>query len=182
MNNMKKMLYLHGLGGAGLNRELYPYFIANDIDVISPTVDHELFINNPFLFKTLQHLAQECDFIVGNSMGGYFAYHLGKATGKPTLCFNPAISDKTLSYNWFSKVTDYTPSEIQSNTLIFMGTEDEVVDHKAGMKFLSKENYDENFVKLIQGHGHQLPFGLMRREISKFANNDFEVNEYEEFV
>ena len=61
----------------------------------------------------MKELAEDVDMIVGNSMGGYFAYHLGKACGKPTLCFNPAISEVTTSYSWFNQVTNYEPNEDQ---------------------------------------------------------------------
>ena len=157
---MIKVLYCHGMGGDGLSnhRKVVALFKQYGIDIISPTINHSFFINNPFIFDAMKEVAKDVDIIVGNSMGGYFAYHLGKACGKPTLCFNPAISEITTSYSWFNRVTNYEASDEQKKTLILMGTEDDVVDHGYGKRFVERNGFETDEIQDMVGETHGLAF------------------------
>lgn len=170
----KKILYCHGLGGEGLgaHQEVLRYFAQHGIDMVSPTIDHEHFINNPHIFELMKVLAQDVDYIVGNSMGGYFAYHLGKSLGKPTLLFNPAISKVTTSYSWFNRVTNYTPAEEQKDTLILLATHDDVVDHNHTRRFIESENYDTNRIESLEGMTHSLEFMTIINKMFEFTNTE----------
>lgn len=167
---MIKVLYCHGMGGSGLNTpKVLQIFKSYGIDLVSPTINHSFFIDNPYIFDTMKELANDVDMIVGNSMGGFFAYHLGKACGKPTLCFNPAISEMTTSYNWFNNVTNYEPNENQKRTLIYMATDDDVVDHYHGTKFVKQNGFDTDEIEHLQDETHGLPFELIFEKILEFS-------------
>lgn len=168
----KKVVYFHGLGGNGLNQnqDVLQYFAYFGIDLVSPTVDHQTFMKNPHLFPMLEELCKDADYIVGNSMGGYFAYHLGKSLGKKTLLFNPAISKITTSYNWFNSTTNYTPADDQEDTLLFLATHDDVVDHRQTRAFLTKEGYDTNRVENLVNETHSLDFMLIVNKIFEFTD------------
>jgi hypothetical protein len=167
---MIKVFYAHGMSGTGWStyRKLVAMFLENGIEIISPTVDYELFADNKYIFPSLLEMAKECDVIVGYSMGGHPAYHLGKALGKPTLLFNPAISKVTMAYNFLNKHTEYTPSESQSETLILMGRFDDVVDHEEGKKFLKEKNYPTDTIEIIE-EGHGLAGDFMIDKVMEFA-------------
>lgn len=180
--NMIKVLFLHGMGGTGISsHHVHEFFRKFEIELISPTVNYQLYINNPHIFNTLKELGDEADMIVGNSMGGYFSYHLSKACGKPSLNFNPAISEVTTSYNWFNQVTDYELHEDQKKKLIYMSTKDYVVDHKEGLNFLKNENLETNVVERLVGETHSLSFPLMLQKIVKFKQEVFREDNDEEF-
>jgi len=170
---MIKVLYCHGMGGEGLSShgKLVKYFKSIGIEIISPTINYEFFIDNSHIFDTMVELAKDVDVIVGNSMGGYFSYHLGKACGKPTLCFNPAISDVTTSYNWFNNVTNYVPNDDQERTLIYMSTDDNVVDHYQGQRFLENNGFDTDEVEYLEGETHSLPFDIIIENMIKFVKS-----------
>lgn len=175
---MIKVLYCHGMGGEGIqNPKILQVFKSHGIDLISPTINYELFINNPYIFDTMGELADDADIIIGNSMGGYFSYHLGKAFGKPSLCFNPAISEVTTSYNWFNSVTNYEPHDDQKNTLIYMSTKDLVVDHEEGKKFLDNNGFKTDTIEYLEGMNHSLSFEFMFYRILDFAISEMETME-----
>lgn len=180
---MTKVLYCHGMGGMGIsNQQVLREFRSRGIELISPTVNYELFIDNPHIFNTLKDLAGDVDMIVGNSMGGFFSYNLSKATGKPSVNFNPAISEITTSYNWFNNVTNYEPSEDQSKTMIYMSTRDFVVDHSAGLKYLESQ---PDFIKEVDeverlfGETHSLSFYTIFNKIVEMKNELFGEEFYE---
>lgn len=171
---MIKLLYCHGMGGSGIaSPHVTEVFKTFGIELISPTVNYDVFVDNPHIFNTLKEVAQDVDMIVGNSMGGYFSYHLGKACGKPSLNFNPAISEETTSYDWFGGVTNYEPHEDQQKSLIYMSTRDYVVDHDEGLRFLESEGYETNVVERLIGYTHSLSFTLMVQKIISFKNELF---------
>jgi len=174
---MTKVLYCHGMGGFGItNQQVLREFQSRGIELISPTINYELFINNNHLFDTLKELAEDVDMIVGNSMGGFFSYNLSKATGKPSVNFNPAISPITTSYNWFNNVTNYEPSEDQSKSVIYMSTRDFVVDHDAGMEYLDSQPdfiKDSDFIERLEGETHSLSFYTIFNKMIELKNELF---------
>lgn len=180
---MIKALYCHGMGGQGItNPKVLMEFKRKGIELISPTINYELYIGNPYLFDLLKELSKDVDMIVGNSMGGFFSYNLSKSTGKPSVNFNPAISPVTTSYNWFNNVTHYEPSENQSKTNIYMSTRDLIVDHEEGREYLNKQ---PNFIKesdeieFLYGETHSLSFYTIFNKIVELKNELFGEEEIE---
>lgn len=165
-----RVLYFHGLGGEGLGGRIESLMWNRGIELISPTIDYGLLKGFNSLFPLVKELGDTVDLIVGNSMGGFFAYHTGKACGKNTLCFNPAISKITTSYNWFGEETTYAPHPKQKQTIILMSTNDKVVDHNEGLKFLVEENYPTNQIDKLHGRTHSLPFTLIFNRIELLAS------------
>lgn len=153
---MKKVIYLHGLGGGDDDPRFAAYLRTIDIEYNTPLFSYELMRGNPHFFDLLVHMVKPMDYIIGNSMGGYLAYHLGKATGKPTLCFNPAISKITMSYGLFNRTVKYEPAVDQSRTLILLGTEDTTVNHKMTRDYLRKNFYPTDEIVDMVGETHSL--------------------------
>jgi len=171
---MIKVLFCHGMGGSGITQEyVLDIFKKFGIELVSPTINYELYINNPHIFNTLKELAYDVDMVVGNSMGGYFSYHLSKACGKPSVNINPAISEVTTSYNWFHRVTDYDLHEDQRKSMIYMSTRDYVVDHDETLNFLGSENLETNITERLIGETHAVSFELMLQKIIQFKREMF---------
>jgi len=176
----KKVLFCHGLGGNGLidHKDVMEYFANRGIDIVSPTIDHQSYIRNPLIFNYFKKISEDCEYIVGNSMGGFFAYHIGKALGKPTLVFNPALSSVTTSYIWFNSSTKYLPASNQKDTLILLSTNDDVVDHRRTKEFLEQETvnqgYTTNRVEPLVDMTHNLDFMIIVNEILDFTGTERE--------
>ena len=65
---------------------------------------------------------QNPDYIIGSSMGGYFAYLIGATLGIPTILFNPAVIGRSFD----PVVNDSNLKEISHN--VFLGKTDKVIN------------------------------------------------------
>ena len=65
-------------------------------DVVAPEMDYK---TNPDLFQTTLSLINDFqpELIVGSSMGGYFAYHLGTHFNANLLLLNPALPRRSFN-------------------------------------------------------------------------------------
>lgn len=124
------ILYLHGMGSE-LNcpkvkhlREL-GHIVSNPKIVYERKADFNNLLN---LIKTGLF-----DIIIGSSMGGYFAYELGKHFDIPVLLLNPALHSRTLE----PKV-DTSGDE---DPLVFLGVGeyDNVINYEKTLEILDDE-------------------------------------------
>ncbi|MDR1402352.1 MAG: hypothetical protein LBJ60_01440 [Tannerellaceae bacterium] len=92
----KKVLYLHGLDGS-LSREKREA-LERCFEVVAPQLDYR---NTPGMFGELSKLfvAGNMDAVIGNSMGGCFAYYLSLYHSVPALCFLSYISKRRTTRN-----------------------------------------------------------------------------------
>ena len=87
-----KVVYLHGLDAQGIGPKheyldtfgtaIYPQIEYRDVDAwdkIKKIVERE-----------------KPDYIIGSSMGGWFAFNLGNLLNIPTVLFNPALQGRTI--------------------------------------------------------------------------------------
>lgn len=173
---MKKIFFFHGLGGNFSDEDLDAIrgiFQSYEIDFYSPSLDYQFFNDNPFFFKGVQEAIKRFnpDAVIGNSMGGNIAYHIGASLGLPTLCFNPALSEKTMSYSFFHKHYDYVSPASKEVIQILLATHDDVVDHAATVKFLNKRKEKKrHIIEPLQGKTHTLPFEVILKSIVDFSN------------
>jgi len=86
-------LYLHGLNSTNLNDRTD--WLQQFGKVIHPLLPYH---NYPETFRYLEKLIQRYkpEVIIGSSMGGYFAFHLGNYYRIPTILLNPALIMTTL--------------------------------------------------------------------------------------
>ena len=73
------------------------------------------------------------DLIVGSSLGGYFAYHLGTHYKTNLLLLNPALPNRSYDPPILSDGTE------KSKVWALIGKNDDVVDPIANEKILKKE-------------------------------------------
>jgi predicted esterase YcpF (UPF0227 family) len=55
--------------------------------------------------------SQKIDLIIGTSMGGYMAAHVGSRVGIPFVSLNPAIAPSTTLQRWIGNFTDYAGND-----------------------------------------------------------------------
>ena len=109
---MKSVIYFHGLESkpGGIKVE----FLDNAVDIVeAPAMDY----TQKGVFKEwLDYVkTEQPDLIIGSSMGGYFAYELGKMFDIPVLLLNPALHSRSIE----PKVTNKFGAWIDEDPFIF---------------------------------------------------------------
>lgn len=167
----KKIMWFHGMGGEH-EPELREFLKKYNLDFFNPSMDYELNKNNEKFNRYILDIADDYEYIAGNSMGGFWAFHVGCMLGKKTILFNPAISDITLSYKWFYdnfykwNLEIPEPLRKKTNVKIFLSTHDDVVDTERTLSWL-KENNFKHEVEWMENHTHSLPLDLIIKNIFK---------------
>jgi pimeloyl-ACP methyl ester carboxylesterase len=164
MNTKKKILYLHGLDGS-LSREkkeaLERYF-----QIIAPTLDYR---NIPNMFEVLSNLlvSENAETVIGNSMGGRFAYYLSLKHSVPALCFNPALGFCPIRI-------DLPELKPNNNPIVFvLGGQDDTVPAVDNFEWI-RQNPNQHFVlKWYNEMGHRVDIKTFRYEVEAFAENYF---------
>jgi len=88
-----KILFLHGLQSNNKSSKV-SHMINEGHEVMAPNMNY--FDNEQLFQETLNKLMEvEPELIVGSSMGGYFAYHLGTHFKTNLLLLNPALPNRS---------------------------------------------------------------------------------------
>lgn len=158
---MPKILYLHGLDGS-LSREkkevLERYFA-----IVAPKLDYR---NTTDMFDKLSDLlyTEQFDAVIGNSMGGCFAYYLSIGHSVPALCFNPALGCR--------RPVEVRLPELKANNnpLVFvLGGQDTVVPAAENFAWIQK-NPNPNFtLKWYNEMPHRVGIDIFATEVEAFS-------------
>ncbi len=140
------ILYLHGLNSTNVNDRTH--WLSNYAKIINPLMDYK---NIPESFQYLENLinSHKPDLIIGSSMGGFFAYHLGNYHGIPTILLNPALIMKMIVK------PDNRKTVIKNKHYIAIGKNDDIVPPFT-TKVLLKEDRTDFFIKEYP-RGHETP-------------------------
>jgi hypothetical protein len=163
------ILYLHGLESpAGGEKVEYLRMLGHMVE--SPEIDYtdEKTFNQLRTFIQFAEMEEPVDLIIGSSMGGYFAYELGKYYGIPVLLFNPALHSRP-----YEPVCKPIDPALASSPLIFLGVgeHDDVIDYTKTLDILDN-NVGESFFRgnYWKGdHGHKTPIEFFQKV---FANTE----------
>ena len=140
-----KILHLHGYKGSP-NTNIINYLRKLGFEVEGPAFDYD---NEPDLFMDI--INKDFDFIIGNSLGGYIAYHVSKYKGVPAICINPPLYmdlalDIKLPLDMTNKIQNF-------NIDVVVGMEDDVVNPLKVITWLM-ENHESSNLHMINGMGH----------------------------
>ncbi|MDR0926379.1 MAG: hypothetical protein LBO69_01260, partial [Ignavibacteria bacterium] len=136
---MKKILYLHGLDGS-LSQDKRN-ILETHFEIVSPQLDYR---NTPDCFHFLSKLikSEQVDAVIGNSMGGCFAYYLSIHNSLPALCFNPALEGLTIDIS-----LNLPPLKKDFASIIFViGGRDDVVIAEKNFQWICQQNLNPNFI------------------------------------
>jgi len=157
-----KILYIHGLNGS-LSPEkralLEPYG-----EVFAPAIDY-LSDTHAIASISTAFKAMGINIVIGSSMGGFTGYYVSNIMQCPALLFNPALAKRSVPQNI---------PEIKNNSSrlkqIVLGTQDDVVNPKQTLKFLSETLIDHPEYKIhIHSHlAHRIPLDVFKEEIQLF--------------
>lgn len=151
------ILNLHGLYGTAENTN---YKILTELysvsAICSPQIDYEG--NSPYDIIDGLYELENIDFIVGNSLGGFYAYAIGAERDVPCLLSNPCIPpakyirglipeypEKYLTQLRELTEPAYTKRihETACNTFVILGTADDVLDSKFTKNYLRNAEIHE---------------------------------------
>ena len=156
---MKKIVYLHGLESE-TNCSKVKYLRKLGHTIFNPPMDYK----SKDCFKHTLHLIEmfKPDLIMGSSMGGYFAYEIGKHFDVPVVLLNPALHSRNFEPN-----VDILGDE---DPLIYLivGKNDKVINYKKTLNYLDENAGCFFRNKYFKGkHGHRTPVEVLKDGASK---------------
>jgi uncharacterized protein len=175
-----KILYVHGFG-SGFDPENPKVKTMGYLgEIVGVDVDYcEGFES---AYQEVSDAANGCDLIVGTSMGGYMASHVGASQGIPFVALNPAVMPSKTLVRHIGDFVDYTgkESKLSAETvssypdirmtdgcgLVLLESGDDVIDPEVTRAMLS-EIY---LVKQYAGGSH------------RFESLEDRIGEIEEFI
>ena len=151
-----KILYLHGLeSSVGGPKVEYLEMLGHKVDAPDMCWD----VGGNYV-SIADHCAYENDFdlIIGSSMGGYFAYELGKMFDIPVLLLNPALHSRSIEPEVISTQN--------ADPLVFLGVgaNDDVINYETTLDYLDEHAncfFRGNYFK--GNHGHQTPLDFFQK-------------------
>ena len=140
-----KILFLHGLLSNNKSSKVF-HMIDEGHEVMAPNMNY--FDNEQLFQETMDKLLDfEPELIVGSSMGGYFAYHLGTHYKTNLLLLNPALPNRSFDPPILPDGTE------KSKIWALIGRNDDVVNPVANEEILNRAGAQVT----IGDHAHRTP-------------------------
>ena len=143
-----KIAYLHGLESSIDIFSVKITWLKENFDQIyTPTIKYQ---NKESFASITAHIKKQSpDYIVGSSMGGYFAYLIGATLGIPTILFNPAVIGRS-----FDPVVDDSNFKVTTHN-VFLGKTDEVISGALVQSYFNRLGQGE-FTYTVYNGGHRV--------------------------
>lgn len=185
---MTKILFIHGFGTVGFNETGLALAEKFGLDnVIAPDLPHE----PEKALDILEDIVQNNDvYIVGSSLGGFYAYYLANKYKKSATLVNPACdADKRaanlvgnhinyntdqpfyFSYDNFTSLKKYVIKQNNDEDMqILLGIDDDVIPYTETIEFLKRKKSTAS-IKTFDDVGHRfLNHNLLCENIYKHIN------------
>ena len=184
------LIYLHGFLSAGnaVKAQTFRRYLAEaypDVQLLSPDIDNDPLKSFDSILDFLRDKPRPAG-IVGSSFGGFWSRMLARKLDVPAVLLNPVVrADRLVSErlgkhtNTFTGAVFYLtedtvkgirgveaePDELDRKLLrIYLGTADEVLDHRVAEKFFAGCD-----VRMLQGETHRvLGFEKLCPEIARY--------------
>lgn len=155
-----KILYVHGFGSQYDPTHEKIQMLETLGTVVGVDVDYCKGFRSAFETVFGAALENGVDLIVGTSMGGYMAAHVGAETGTPFVSLNPAVQPSVTLQKWIGTFTDYAgndrcltegvvanyPDIIQEGSgLVIVETADEIINAATTVALLEDAFHVETF-------------------------------------
>ncbi len=184
-----KIIYIHGFNSAGYGEKINHLRKAfGDENIITPTLPP----NPEKAIKLLEYLVEKLKnddlYLVGTSLGGYYAAYLSHKFGVPSIIINPSTKPweslknevgtqknyKTDEvYEFKKEYLDYLEKiyipiseleKVKDKIFVYLDEEDELLDSKE-----TAEYFKNFYVKMYPGGNHR--FTHMKELIEDMKNN-----------
>jgi len=110
--------------------------------------------------------SRKIDFLIGSSMGGWFAYCISTLTGIPTLLFNPGLQGRSIDPHVLLGTR-------KSNHTVIFGKSDKVIDPYKSIEWIEKNGIGQ-FTTHFENNGHRTPIEVFRKWVRKCVLNEHE--------
>lgn len=166
-------MYLHGLESKGSTKK--DKILREYGELYSPACYYKSNLNT--IYKSLLYEAAvfEPDIIIGSSMGGLIAYHLGNRLNKHLILFNPALYEQSIDIQYKFDASN------SKNVIILQGDKDVVVDPKVTQKWL-KDNHKGSYTIEKYSGGHRVPVNVFKDAMKKFMISERYVYKYSDLL
>ena len=147
---MMRILFLHGLESKpGCEKVQLLQSLGHIVQ--SPKIEYKDDKSYENLYKLTKH--NNYDVIIGSSMGGWFAWNLGKELGVPVLLLNPALHSRSVN----PAIGEWVGEEKKaSKVFLALGLADDIINPDKSIEWLNshdKLDYNpNNTYKAIYGH------------------------------
>ena len=143
-----KIAYLHGLESSIDIFSVKITWLKENFDQIyTPTIKYQ---NKESFASITSHIKKQSpDYIVGSSIGWYFAYLIGATLGIPTILFNPAVIGRS-----FDPVVDDSNLKVTTHN-VFLGKTDEVISGALVQSYFNRLGQGE-FTYTVYNGGHRV--------------------------
>ena len=159
-----RILFLHGLESQP-NCQKVKWLQGQGYNVQSPEIDYE----DNHSYENICKLTRRnnYDVIVGSSMGGWFAWNLGKELGVPVLLLNPALHSRTINPTIGSWVGEEKRS---SKVFLAIGKDDIIINPVKTLQWLREnDKRDWNPNNCLEGdYGHRTNEVQFQKIFKKF--------------
>jgi predicted esterase YcpF (UPF0227 family) len=162
---MRRLLYLHGWKGSPRPDKL-EFLQALGFEVVA----EQNYYDDPRFFSRYlnDHLQRPFEWVVGNSLGGFFAYQFANAVRIPSLMYNPLIPEvfrKHMTKYHLDLLDDaalepYTP---YGEKYIVLGQADDVIPYRTTLDFYTRHPELYRMLLLDSGLGHAVPIEVFTR-------------------
>ena len=142
---MKRIVFIHGLESSNKSSKV-DWMKSKGFDVLAPSMDYTT--NDSLFSQTLEKVLEvQPHLIVGSSMGGYFASHIGTHYPSTLLLLNPALISRS-----FQPVI--LPDGLEKSKIwALLGEQDDLISPIENFKILQNRGATIRMGK----HGHRTP-------------------------
>lgn len=154
-----KVAYLHGFENRG-PEEKNAWLHKNFKGVYDPQIDYtekSIYMNTLLDIKKFNP-----DFIIGSSMGGYFAFTIAKQLNIPALMFNPGIHTRSYQPDMTGLKDQYNFPEMT----FVLGIGDAVINPIKTIRMV--KSLPNSPAIIVKGHKHRTSYDLFTKSVNDF--------------
>jgi pimeloyl-ACP methyl ester carboxylesterase len=157
---MKRIFFIHGLESSNKSSKVV-WMQSKGFDVLAPSMDYTT--NDSLFSQTLEKVLEfQPHLIVGSSMGGYFAHHIGTHYPSTLLLLNPAL----ISRSFEPKIVP--DGAEKSEVWALLGEQDDLISPIENFKILQNMGATIRMGK----HGHRTPIKAFQGVFEELIKNN----------
>lgn len=159
-----KIAYLHGLESK--NSGPKNLWLKSISIVYDPYIDY----TQPKIYETLKNeiIQFKPNFIIGSSMGGYFAFEMAREINCPAILFNPALHSRSMEPDMMG----YEIGQFKPNIKLILGENDTVINPEKTLDYIHNHQLSNIRHTLLPRIEHQIPYKIFRNEVEVFVEKE----------
>jgi hypothetical protein len=135
-----------------LRSKLYAHGITCDVKVLS--IDYTQFERNPYIISLIAHELRDCDVIVGQGWGAYFAFYAGIINNANCLLVSPPLYKGSIANERFNKSI---PDGLNKGTIdvsMVCGLNDTITKFQEAKSYVQDSVFGEVSSHVVKDEGY----------------------------